>query len=152
MIEDLQSTGRSVLVFVNFRDSLERLRRHFEDQRPAMIYGGQDLEGVPREGERLRFQRDETLLWLAMIQAGGIGISGHDLIGRHPRASLILPGVSAEQVIQADGRDHRAGGLTPVDHYYLFSDCKTERQIRHRLDEKISNIETLLDGDLTPRV
>mgnify|MGYP006921311604 CR=1 FL=1 len=152
MIEDLQSTGRSVLVFVNFRDSLERLRKHFEDQRPAMIYGGQDEEGIPREGERLRFQRDETQLWLAMIQAGGIGISGHDLNGRYPRSSLILPGVSAEQVIQADGRDHRAGGLTPVDHYFLFSDCAVERQIRRRLDEKINNITTLLDGDLTPRV
>lgn len=152
MVEDLQATGRSVLVFVNFRDSLERLRRHFEDQRPAMIYGGQDIEGVPREEERLRFQRDETRLWLSMIQAGGIGISGHDLNGRYPRASLILPGVSAEQVIQADGRDHRAGGLTPVDHYFLFSDCKVERQIRGRLEEKINNISTLLDGDLTPRV
>jgi len=152
MIEDLQATGRSVLVFVNFRDSLERLRRHFEDQRPAMIYGGQDIEGVPREEERLRFQRDDTRLWLSMIQAGGIGISGHDLNGRYPRASLILPGVSAEQVIQADGRDHRAGGLTPVDHYFLFSDCKVERQIRARLEEKINNISTLLDGDLTPRV
>jgi hypothetical protein len=88
----------------------------------------------------------------AICSACGIGISGHDLNGRYPRASLILPGVSAEQVIQADGRDHRAGGLTPVDHYFLFSDCKTERQIRIRLDEKINNITTLLDGDLTPRV
>lgn len=150
MVQDLLSTGKSVLVFVNFRDTLDRLTKAFEHENPALFFGGQDEAGVPREEERKRFQRDDTRVWLAMIQAGGISVSGHDLNGKFPRASIILPGVSAEQVIQADGRDHRAGGLTPVDHYYLYSDCATERQLRRTMDVKMNNIELLLDGDLRP--
>ena len=146
--EDLLAQGRSVLLFVNFRDTFDRLVAAFPGC--ARVYGGQDLEGVPREAERVRFQRDETRVFVLMIQAGGVALSAHDLNGQFPRASIILPGVSAEQVIQADGRDHRAGGLTPVHHYYLYSDCRIERRLRAKLDRKIGDLTLLLDGDLTP--
>jgi len=148
MTRDQLEGGQSVLLFVNFRDTFDRLVEAFPGC--ARIYGGQDLEGVPREGERLRFQRDEARVMVAMIQAGGIALSAHDLNGRFPRTSFILPGVSAEQVIQADGRDHRAGGLTPVLHKYCYSDCSFERKLRAKLETKINNIELLLDGDLIP--
>lgn len=148
LVTDYVEQGCSVLVFVNFRDTFARLVEAFPGC--SRIYGGQEEERVPREVERLRFQRDESRVMVAMIQAGGVALSAHDLNGRHPRVSLILPGLSAEQVIQADGRDHRAGGLTPVHHLYLYSDCETEKRLRFNLERKIDHIETLLDGDLTP--
>lgn len=148
LVTDYVEQGCSVLVFVNFRDTFARLVEAFPGC--ARIYGGQEEDGVPRESERLRFQCDDARVMVAMIQAGGVALSAHDLNGRHPRVSLILPGLSAEQVIQADGRDHRAGGLTPVHHIYLYCDCETERGLRYKLEQKIDHIETLLDGDLTP--
>jgi hypothetical protein len=148
MGQDLLASGQSVLFFVNFRDTFNRLSEEFEGC--ARIYGGQDEEGVPREEERLRFQRDQSRVLVAMIQAGGVALSAHDLNGNFPRTSIIVPGVSAEQVIQADGRDHRAGGLTPVQHKFCYSDCAFDRARRNKLETKIENIELLLDGDLMP--
>ena len=148
MIHDLHNAGHAVLVFVNFRDTFRRILEEFPDA--ARIFGGQEEEGVPREGERKRFAEDRTRTMLLMLGAGGDGLSAHDLRGEFPRASIIVPGVSAQGVIQADGRDHRGGGLSPVDHYYLYGDTAMERMRRKKLEAKIGDIGMIVDGDLMP--
>ena len=49
-----------------------------------------------------------------MTQAGGTGLSLHDVNGEHPRVSLISPSFSAIDLKQALGRIHRAGAKSPA--------------------------------------
>jgi Helicase conserved C-terminal domain len=102
------AAGRSVLVFVNFRET-ERVLLEGAQASPSrvgQIHGGQSAE---ERGEIItRFQNDEIHLVICQIRAGGTAISLHDLHGRRQRVSLIFPTLSAIDLKQALGRIHRA--------------------------------------------
>lgn len=144
MAEDLVDEGNSVVVFVNFRDTLEALAKECPDA--GLIYGGQSE--TDRQGVMARFQRDELRKCFAMLQAGGISISLHDTRGVYPRVSLINPGWSAVEIVQAMGRIHRANGKTKAIQRFLFAEGTVEEEIRDRVQSKADRIETLNDGDL----
>ena len=55
-----------------------------------------------------------------MIQAGGVGVSLHDLHGGHPRMSIISPTWSGQDLKQVLGRIHRAGSKTPAIQKIVF--------------------------------
>lgn len=144
LAEDHIESGRSVVFFVNFRESLSQLTEFFDC--PA-VYGDQDP--LDRAAAIKQFQSGEAVAIVCMIQAGGEAISLHDLEGTRPRSSFILPGWSARELIQAKGRTHRAGGKSPAFIYFVFADGTIEERIRRKVDAKLANISTLNDGDLT---
>jgi superfamily II DNA or RNA helicase len=146
MTEDLLEENNSVCLFIHFRESLDQLAKRFPDA--ALIYGGQNPE--ERQQHIDAFQDNEKRLVIAMIQAGGIGISLHDLHGWHPRVSLINPGYSAIELIQALGRIPRNGGRTPCVQKLLFAEGTVEESIQEKVQKKIDRINTLNDGDLAP--
>ena len=146
MTEDLLEEGNSVCIFIHFRESLDQLAKAFPAS--SLIYGGQDAEG--REKHIEDFQANRTSVIISMIQAGGVGVSLHDLEGGHPRVSLINPGYSATELIQALGRTHRNGGKSPCLQRLLFADGTIEETVRKKVQKKIDRIELLNDGDLLP--
>lgn len=142
--ELVEEEGMSVAIFVNFKATLDALHQIFPDA--AVIRGGQTE--TERTTHRNRFQQNATPVILIMAQAGGTGLSLHDLHGR-PRAAIISPGWSAVEFLQVLGRIHRAGALSPAVNYVLFaSGVPVERRIRTRLEQKLKNLETLNDYDL----
>lgn len=144
MAEDLVEAGHNVVIFVNFVATLEALRERFPEA--GIIRGGQ---GSTERSEAInRFQHNAEPVLLVMSQAGGTGLSLHDLHGR-PRAALISPGWSAVEFLQVLGRIHRAGALSPALNYVLFAPTvPVERRIRNQLEQKLHNLASLNDHDL----
>ena len=144
MAEDYLEQGCSVVVFVNFRDSLARLQESFPSA--VSIYGGQDAEERQKAIEA--FQANQSRICLSMIQAGGVAVSLHDLGGNNPRVSLICPGWSAVELIQTLGRIHRNGGKSPCLQKLVFADDTIEQRVQRKVRAKVDNIMALNDNDL----
>lgn len=143
LTEQAIAEGNAVVAFFNFRQSLEAYRKLVREKSAEII-------GDQKDDDRVRniadFQANKVKICACMIQAGGVGLSLHDLHGV-PRISLIAPTYSAIDTKQALGRIHRAGALSPSRQYLLFANGTVETQIARSLRRKLHNIETISDGD-----
>ena len=83
-----------------------------------------------------------------MQQAGGVGISLHDIHGNHPRMSIISPSWSGQEMRQTLGRIHRAGSKTPAIQKIVYVAKTYEEQMCNIIKTKLRNIDALNDGDL----
>jgi hypothetical protein len=81
------------------------------------------------------------------MQCGGVGISLHDVNNR-PRVSLISPSYSAVDLIQSLGRINRAGSLSPAIQKILVASGTIEENIRKKLENKVNNLNAIMDSDL----
>jgi hypothetical protein len=138
--------GNNVVVFVNFRTTLEALSILFPNA--AVIQGGQNP--TERQDAIDRFQNEDVHLLIATLESGGASISLHDLIGNRPRMSLISPGWRAVSLIQALGRVHRAGAKTKAWNRIVLVENSIEKKVANKLRKKISQIEGINNGDLDP--
>lgn len=147
-VEDGIENGLSVFVAVNFRETLSAISERLAalDIKHGVVIGGQDA--AERDAAIASFQADETRVILVMIQAGGVGISLHDLNGKHARLALISPTWSAVELRQALGRVHRAGGKTKSLQRILFAAGTVEEKVQQAVDAKLSRLDTLNDADL----
>lgn len=150
MIQDLVAERRSVAVFVAFRETLKALmptaaRINGEGVACAIIGGQSETD---RQAAIDAFQDDRARVILCMIQAGGVGLSLHDIHGNYPRVSLICPTFSAIDLKQALGRIHRAGAKSSAQQMIIFAAGTIEEQVRAKVEAKIANIDLLNDGDL----
>jgi superfamily II DNA or RNA helicase len=139
MIEDLLAEGKSVAVFVNFHQTLEALCQKVA--RAEQIHGKQSA--MDRETAIARFQGDMTNVIICNTAAGGVGISLHDVTGRHPRAAIISPDWNEKNIIQVIGRVHRAGGKTPSMQRILFAAGTVEEKVEKSVRKKIKNLNLL---------
>lgn len=152
MIEDLYDEGISPVIFVNYTETVEAIKKKldqknkFKDQ-IAFIVGGQSNTNRDRDIEM--FQNNTKRIMIANLSAGNAGISLHDLIGNNPRHSIISPSFSAIQLIQALGRIHRAEGKSPCMQKVVFAAGTIEEDACYRVQAKINNLDALNDGDLT---
>jgi hypothetical protein len=151
MVEDLYDEGKSVVLFVNFTDTvdavvkrLEKVKK-FKDQ-IGYIVGGQSDKN--RVSDITAFQADVKRVMVVNIAAGGTGVSLHDLNGKFPRASIISPNWSAYNMRQALGRVWRQGGKTKSYQRIVYAAKCIEEQICHRVQFKLQCLDTLNDGDL----
>lgn len=145
MAEEFLSDGKSVVCFVNFRQTLDALMEKMEKHHPLYIAG--DQSATDREDTINAFQSNAHHFLACQIAAGGVGVSLHDLHGR-PRVSLISPTYSAIDLKQALGRIHRSGAKSPALQYILFAANSVEEEVSHAVRRKLKNIELLNDGDL----
>lgn len=145
MAEDAILEGNSVIIFTNFRASLDAL---CEKLKCGGIYGGQKDEG--RERAIDDFQADRSRCIVVNVQAGGVGLSLHDINGLFPRVTLICPPDDAKALVQLLGRAHRVGGKSPVLQRIVFAAGTDEEQVCERVQEKINNIDLLNEADLNP--
>jgi len=151
-IEDMYDEGVSPVVFINFRETLQAIEKRLDNSKYsgkiAKIVGGQTKK--QRDDEIEYFQSDTKRICLVMIAAGAAGVSLHDLNGKHPRHTLINPSFSAINILQSLGRCHRANGKTPVIQRFFFANGVTiEERMRQRVDLRLTNLDSLNDGDLS---
>jgi ERCC4-related helicase len=142
---ELLAEGWSVPIFCCFRETIEKLAAALEGVQTVRVWGEQDKE--ERDKAIDAFQSNRVQCLLATQAAGGVGISMHDLDGKHPRASLITPGFSASDMVQALGRVRRAGGSKSVQQIVLVAGTVEER-VHRTLTKKLKCVEALRDGDL----
>jgi len=145
--QQLEEETVSIVVFSSFRKTLHLLQEALKQYDPAIIIGEQSA--VERQDSINRFQANQTALCLATLGAGGVGISLHDVHQVRPRHSYICPGYSASEFKQALGRIHRAGGTKTIQSIVLAAGT-IEEKVYRAVTQKLSNIDTLLDGDLDP--
>lgn len=149
LVKDAHAEGSSVAVFVNFKSTLEAIAQRVSDLCMLSVIEGGQSEDVRKEEIR-KFQDDESRVALCMTQAGGLGISLHDVKGDHPRVSLISPGFSAIDLRQALGRIHRTGGKSPAIQKIVFAAGSVEMRVCNLLKKKLSNLDLVNDDDLNP--
>ena len=140
--------GLSIAVFVNFDESLRKITDALGKSKVGVveIHGQQSPE--ERQAAIDAFQRDEARVIVCNIRAGGVGVSLHDLTGRHPRLALVSPTWSAIDLRQALGRVHRAGGLSKSRQRILFAAGTVEERVARLVQEKLNNLDLLNDGEL----
>jgi hypothetical protein len=144
MAEDLVEEGNSVVIFVNFNETVKTLSEKLNTK--CLIWGSnKDNE---REENRMKFMEGKERIIICNIRAGGVGISLHDELGNYPRVSLISPSWSAQDLIQALGRIHRAGSKSPAIQKLVFCAGTVEEDISEKVAKKVKNIHTINDGDL----
>jgi len=143
---------KSMVIFVSFKASLDMIESALikqgleEDRDIIRIEGGQRQDY--RDLMVSRFQSNRAKVALIMIQAGGLGLSLHDLNGR-PRESLISPPYAAKELKQALGRIHRAGSLSKAIQKIVFVAGTVEEDACKSVRRKLNNLGTLNDGDLS---
>lgn len=151
MIEDMYDEGKSVVLFVNFTDTVDAVvkrlnkAKKLKDQIGFIVGGQKDKE---RTADIEAFQNDTKRVLVVNIAAGGTGVSLHDLNGKFPRASIISPNWSAYNMRQALGRVWRQGGKTKSYQRIVYAAKCIEEQICHRVQHKLNCLDTLNDGDL----
>ena len=144
MAETLLDEGRSVVIFCNFRGTIEALQAKLK--KASVIWGEQSE--AEREEMISEFQSDSNHVMICQIQSGGVGVSLHDINGNRPRSSLICPTYSAIDLKQALGRIHRAGAKSKAVQRIIFAADSIEENVMRRVKAKLKNIETLNDGDM----
>lgn len=138
--------NRSVLVFVNFKETLFALSKALRTR--SLIYGGQESDGIFREEVISRFQKDREAVILLMAAAGGQSISLHDLNGKRPRISIITPTYNPIDLKQILGRTYRSGARTVPVMQLVYAANTIEEQVAENVSRKLANISALNDGDL----
>jgi len=145
LIQEWNDAGRSVALFANYNTTLEAIRQRLPLQ--SEIFNGKTPE-EEREKFRNRFQEDSLRVLLINIQAGGTGLSLHDVNGKFPRVSLICPSFSVTDYRQSLGRVHRAGSKSKSIQKILFSSGTVEVRVAKLLREKNFRLDLLNDADL----
>lgn len=135
----------SILIFVNFKATMHELLQAFPEA--ATIHGGQTNNNV-RQAEIDRFQSDKTRVVIAQVMAGGVGVSLHDVTGKHPRLSLICPTYSGRDLRQVLGRPHRSGGKSKSLQRIIYAGGTVEEGVCRTVAKRLEAGSSFNDGDL----
>ncbi len=146
LAEDGVAEGNTVLIFVNFRETLDQIVARLDPALVRVIHGDQTSE--ERQAAIDDIQNDRARILVAISKAGGVGVSLHDVTGQFPRLLLASPSDSAVEMKQVFGRPHRAGGKTKSIQKVLFAAGTVEEAVRQNCEVKFRNLDAFNDGDL----
>lgn len=136
--------GRQVVVFVNFRESVDYLSDQFKKVPHVCVMGEQELE-ERTEAQRL-FQSNLVRLMICTISSGSASISLHDTDGNYPRCAVMSVPWSATDFIQMTGRINRMGGKSTPRYHVVYCPGTVEEQVMKHLRHKLTDILRLSDS------
>jgi superfamily II DNA or RNA helicase len=145
MIEDGIENDMSVVVFLNFTETIKALS---ERLKTICIFDGKTKDEI-RQKNVDDFQDDKERIILVNIQSGGAGLNLQDIHGKYPRLSLISPSFSAVLMRQATGRVWRDSSKTKSIQKIIFVGGTAEEKVCENVREKLHNMDLLNDGDLS---
>jgi superfamily II DNA or RNA helicase len=146
MTQEYLYEGMSVVVFVNFRETLRYLAEMLHTK--SLIFGEQERYGIDRERVMEDFQSNRERMVLCMVDAGGQSLDLHDLEGGYRRISLICPTYNPVALQQVLGRTYRAGSRTIPIMKLVYAAGTIEEKVAETVNKKLDNIAALNDGDL----
>jgi superfamily II DNA or RNA helicase len=146
LANDYLSSGQSVAVFVNFRQTIDELSARLKCDH---IIDG-TVTGDARQHVIDDFQADEAHCVLVNSKAGGICVSLQDLNGDRSRVGLVMPDPSVVTLRQVFGRLHRQGGKSTAYYRVILAAGTKEEDIHRKFTAKSNNLDALLDSDLMP--
>jgi superfamily II DNA or RNA helicase len=144
MAEDAIESGMSVVIFLNFSESVKALSKRLKTN--CIVWG--ENKGNERQRNIDAFQADTERIIIVNVKAGGAGLSLHDLNGQFARMSLISPTPSAVDLRQALGRIHRDGAKSKALQKIIFVANTEEEKTCEKVKLKLENLDTINDGDV----
>jgi len=144
MIEEGLESDMSIVVFVNFTETLNAISKRLNTQ---CIFDGKTKD-VIRQKNIDDFQAGKERVILVNIASGGAGLSLHDTDGKYPRLALISPSYSAVLMRQATGRVWRENGKSKSIQKIVFVANTIEESVCQNVKNKLDNLDLLNDGDL----
>ena len=144
LAEEALNNNYSLVIFVNYIETMNMLAHHLKAD--CLIHGGQNMD--ERQSCIDDFQSNRRKIIICIMQAGGVGISLHDIHGGHPRMSLISPTWSGQDIKQALGRIHRAGSKSPAMQRIVYCAKTYETKLCTIINDKIRNIDAINDRDM----
>jgi len=148
MIEDGIENGMSIVVFVNFTETINSLAKKLNT---TCIFDGKTKD-IVRQQNVDDFQEDKQRVILVNVQSGGAGLTLGDMTGKYPRLSIISPAYSAVAMRQATGRVWRESSKTKSIQKILFVSGTIEEKVCENVRKKLDNLDLLNDGDLIGKV
>lgn len=142
-----EADGLSVFIALNFTAARKRVEEYLLNSKIeyVSIYGGQ------KEAERQTgidaFQDNRVHVMVGMLAACSVAVSLHDVKHERRRVSLISPGYSAPEFVQALGRIRRVGGTVATQYIVLAADT-VEEKVGKTIERKLGNLSALSDKDL----
>jgi superfamily II DNA or RNA helicase len=143
MVELAKAETGPVILFVTYRPSALQLHGELGG---SLVIG----EQTDRDEQIAAFQRNDTRYCVCTYGAGGASISLDDRIGTHPRTVFLSPTDSSREMKQALGRAFRRSTKSRVRQVVLFAAHTIEERICASLRRKLTRIDELNDGDLSP--
>lgn len=148
-ILELRATGNSVIVFLNYSESIRLLHEWLTKKKETTVLFVGGLARPQQDEVKLSFQRNAARVIICQTEAGSASIDLDDTDGNFPRCSLISPGYSARQLIQALGRPHRGPTTkSKIMQWILFAAATVEERACRIVQHKLNNIALINDGDL----
>ena len=144
MVEESLEAGMSVVVFLNFSDSIDALAERLNTK---CIFDGRCKDDV-REQNKKDFQANKERVIIINAAAGGVGLSIGDETGEFPRISLISPDDSAFKMKQVQGRTVRENSKSKSIIRFIFISNTIEETVAKNVKQKLDNLDLLNDGDL----
>ena len=138
MAENAMLGGNSVVLFVNFKDTVEALKLKLHCN---SIDGSQTA--AKRQAVIDEFQRDDAHCVVCNISAGGTGISLHDVQGNRPRVAYICPTFNAKEHMQVLGRIHRNGAKSDALQEVLVAANSIEERVMVSINRRLDNLRDL---------
>jgi superfamily II DNA or RNA helicase len=89
------------------------------------------------------FQSEETNCIVINTEAGGTGISLHDINGVRPRLSLISPSFNAKTFAQVLGRIHRNGAKSDALQKVMIAADSIEEHVMQAIATKMQSMENI---------
>lgn len=148
LAQDSLDKGFSVVLFVNFRQTIDELQTRFPE---ALVIDGTPDSVRSRDTNLEKFQSNECRTLIVNNEAGGVSLSMQDLTGDCPRIGYVMPNFSAVSMKQVFGRLPRDGGRSKCFYRVLFVARSVEVPIHRAVTSKLNNLDALTDGDLCPQ-
>lgn len=145
MVEDAIEQGFSVVVFVNFTETINALATRLNT---TCIFDGKTPDKIRDRNVEL-FQENKERIILVNVQSGGAGLNLHDLHGNSPRMSIISPTFSPVYMRQALGRVWRDDAKTKSIQKIVCVANTVEEGVCKSVQSKLDNLDMLNDGDLS---
>lgn len=147
LTNDALAEGKSVALFVNFRQTIEELCKKLKTQ--CRVDGSQTgVKGAATRQKNVSdFLTDAERKIVVSADAGGIGIDLDDKRGVFSRLGLVSLGFSARSARQVFGRLRRQGSKSKSIYRCILAG-QEEKKLHARLAPKLDHLDILNDGDL----
>jgi ERCC4-related helicase len=152
LVEDSFAEGKTVLVFVNYTETIEALRSRLSKTIGEKLIGQitGDRTFNQRKFDLDELQADNKRVMLNNIAAGSECVDMHDITGKYPRVSYINPSYRAISILQSIGRPDRAGAKSDILTNLVLAGGTIEESVGAKFNTKKSYLDLLNDGDLIP--
>jgi len=144
LIQDGLDSGMSVVVFLNYSDSIDALAERLKTE---CVYDGRN-EKIRQKYIEL-FQENKERVLITNIGAAREGLNLGDEHGGHPRLALISPNYSVQKLKQALGRVHRENSKSKSIQRILYIADTQEDGVVDSVGQKLENLTLINNGTIT---